>query len=76
MHHFLSIYYTNMDFWGGEYDVICTEKINIDRGDMMWYVLKKLILTEAIAEVKLNFSVHITSYSPPKKYISVLLYDL
>jgi hypothetical protein len=26
-------YYTNMDFLAVEYDVICTEKINIDRGD-------------------------------------------
>jgi hypothetical protein len=26
-------YYTNMDFLAGEYDVIRTEKNNIDRGD-------------------------------------------
>jgi hypothetical protein len=26
-------YYTNMDFLAVEYDVIRTEKINIDRGD-------------------------------------------
>jgi hypothetical protein len=30
----------------------------------------------AIAEVNINFLVHITSYSTAKKYISVLLYNL
>jgi hypothetical protein len=47
-----------MDFLAGKYDVICTEK---------------LIVTEAIAEVIVNFSVHITSYLPAKKSISVIL---
>jgi hypothetical protein len=29
----MSDLYTNMDFLAVEYDVICTEKNNIDRGD-------------------------------------------
>ena len=29
---FLSFYYTIMDFSAGVHDVICTRKINIDRG--------------------------------------------
>ena len=46
-----------MDFSAGVHDVICTRKI---------------ILTEAVAEVKINILVHITC-TPAEKAINVLL---
>ena len=49
-----------MDFSAGVHDVICT---------------RKLILTEAVASVNINFLVHITSCTPAEKSINVLLYN-
>ena len=55
------IYYTIMDFSAGVHDVICTRKINIDRGGSrgQYYF----------------FLVHITSCTPAEKAINVLLYN-
>ena len=49
-----------MDFSAGVHDVICTRKINIDRGG---------------SRGQYFFLVHITSCTPTEKAINVLLYD-
>ena len=56
-----SCQYTIMDFSAGVHDVICTRKINIDRGGSrgQYYF----------------FLVHITSCTPAEKAINVLLYN-
>ena len=55
------LHYTIMDFSAGVHDVICTRKINIDRGGSrgQYYF----------------FLVHITSCTPAEKSINVLLYN-
>ena len=54
-------YYTIMDFSAGVHDVICTRKINIDRGG---------------SRGQYNFFlVHITLCIPAEKTINVLLYN-
>ena len=55
------LHYTIMDFSAGVHDVICTRKINIDRGGSrgQYYF----------------FLVHITSCTPAEKAINVLLYN-
>ena len=50
-----------MDFSAGVHDVICTRKINIDRGGSQGQ--------------NYFFLVHITSCTPAEKAINVLLYN-
>ena len=49
-----------MDFSAGVHDVICTRKLNNDRGG---------------SRGQYFFSVHITSCTPAEKAINVLLYN-
>ena len=54
-------HYTFMAFSAGVHDVICTRKINIDRGGSRGHYY--------------FFLVHITSCTPAEKAINVLLYN-